>query len=77
MHKELKDKEKCDINGLQLCSELLHIQFITDKNVITHIQVIRFINNNKMQDNFPNVLISMRNFLTIYSYYGQWREKFY
>jgi hypothetical protein len=61
----LKVEESTDMNGLELCEELLHFQYLVNQNSVSPMEVLRLISGKKLQDVFPNISISMRIMLTI------------
>jgi hypothetical protein len=66
LQENLKVEESSDINGLELCEELLHFQYLANQNSsVSPMEVLRLISDKKLQDVFPNIWISMRVMLTI------------
>jgi hypothetical protein len=65
LQENLKVEESSDINGLELCEELLHFQHLVNQNSVSPMEVLRFISDKKLQDVFPNIWISTRIMLTI------------
>jgi hypothetical protein len=59
-----KVEESSDINGLELCEELLHFQYLVNQNSVLPMEVLRFISDKKLQDVFPNIWISLNIKLT-------------
>lgn len=63
----LQHRESCDINGSELCEELIHIQSyfasLSDvddaKKKITPGQVLQFVYDHNLDDIFPNIWISI------------------
>jgi hypothetical protein len=60
-----KVEESSDINGLELCQELLHFQYFINQNSVSPMEMLRFISDKKLQAVFPNILISLHIMLTI------------
>ncbi|XP_040262252.1 uncharacterized protein LOC121002374 [Bufo bufo] len=54
-----------DINGIQLCEELQHIQPTISKDSIRPLEVLQHIQDTQCHDLFPNIWIAMRILLTI------------
>jgi hypothetical protein len=65
LQENLKVEESTDINGLELCEELLHFQYLVNQNPVSPIGVLRIISDKKLQDIFHNIRIYMHFMLTI------------
>jgi hypothetical protein len=60
-----KDKTKCDLNAIDLCNEIEIVRslyFIKDS---CPLEILTFINDNKLQDTLPNLWIALRIMMTI------------
>lgn len=60
-----REKTECDINGIDLCSEIKIIRSLYLKTDCSSVEILSFINDNKLQDNLPNLWVALRIMMTI------------
>lgn len=65
LHHALKDKESADVNDEDFCDELLYLSSLLPPDCSTPVNVLQFILNHNLQDNFLNTWVALRILLTL------------
>ncbi|XP_060878932.1 uncharacterized protein LOC132951183 [Metopolophium dirhodum] len=67
LHNHLKDGSDSDIDGVELCTEILNIKqlLISCLDISSPLNILQYIFDYELQDIFPNLWISLRLLLTL------------